>query len=498
MAIKPQLSFWQIWNMSFGFLGIQFGFALQNANVSRIFEQLGAKVEEIPILWLAAPVTGLIIQPIIGYMSDKTWNGLGRRRPYFLFGAICATIALFIMPNSPYLWVAAGMLWILDASINISMEPFRAFVGDMLNDEQRTKGFSMQSFFIGIGAVVASALPWIFTNIFNISNEPVAGSIPTSVKYSFYLGGAVFIIAVLWTIIRTKEYSPDELALFDEKHAHRAVADQLETRKPVSYFRNAIIWLVIGLVFTYIVSHNNMEKELYVLGVGFTVFALIQLLVGFLKKTGNEKNGLVEVIEDLFHMPKTMGQLAVVQFFTWFALFSMWIYTTSAVTSHIYNTTDINSEAYGNGANFVGILFGLYSGFAAIVAFLLPVLARMTNRRVTHLIALVIGGLGLISFYFIKNPYLLVLSMVGVGFAWASILSMPYAILTGALPFNKMGVYMGIFNFFIVIPQILAASILGYLVKHFFGGQTILALVLGGVSMIMAGFLTLLVEDKKT
>ncbi len=497
MAIKPRLSFWQIWNMSFGFLGIQFGFALQNANVSRIFEQLGAEVEDIPILWLAAPVTGLIIQPIIGYMSDKTWNRLGRRRPYFLFGAIFATLALFIMPNSPYLWVAAGMLWILDASINISMEPFRAFVGDMLSDEQRTAGFSMQSFFIGTGAVVASVLPWIFTNVFNISNESDTGTIPASVKLSFYLGGAVFIIAVLWTIIRTKEYSPDELASFDEKSPNDVVSDPPEIRKSVNYFRNAALWLIVGLLFTYIVAHNGMEKELYVLGVGFTVFGLIQLLVGFLKKIGSESTGLVEVIEDLFHMPKTMGQLAVVQFFTWFALFSMWIYTTSAVTSHIYNTADPTSTAYGEGANFVGVLFGLYSGFAALVAFLLPVLARKTNRRVTHLIALCFGGLGLISFYFIKNPYLLIISMAGVGFAWASILSMPYAILTGALPSKKMGVYMGIFNFFIVIPQILAASILGYLVKHFFEGQTILALLLGGVSMILAGFLTLLVDDKK-
>ncbi len=497
MATKPRLSFWQIWNMSFGFLGIQFGFALQNANVSRIFEQLGAKVEHIPILWVAAPVTGLIIQPIIGHMSDKTWNKLGRRRPYFLVGAILASLALFVMPNSPFLWVAAGMLWIMDASINISMEPFRAFVGDMLPDEQRTKGFAMQSFFIGTGAVIASALPWVMTNWLNISNVSAEGTIPPSVKFSFYIGGTVFFLAVLWTIIRTREYSPEELASFEESDALESSDTESSEGRSVKYFRNAAFWILGGALFTYLIYHNNFQKELYIIGFGAIFFAIIQLIVGVLIKNNIKENGLVEVIEDLFHMPKTMSQLAVVQFFTWFSLFSMWIYTTSAVTSHIYHTTDTASEAYNDGADWVGVLFSVYNGFAAIIAFLLPVIAKMTNRKITHLIALCIGGLGFISFYFIKDPKLLMISMIGIGFAWASILSMPYAILTGSLPAKKMGVYMGIFNFFIVIPQILAASILGFLVKSFFGGETIYALVLGGVTMIMAGFLTLIVEDKK-
>lgn len=496
MAQKPRLSFWQIWNMSFGFLGIQFGFALQNANVSRIFQQLGANVEDIPILWVAAPVTGLIIQPIIGHMSDNTWNRLGRRRPYFLVGAILASLALLIMPNSPYLWVAAGMLWIMDASINISMEPFRAFVGDMLPDEQRTTGFAMQSFFIGTGAVIASALPWIMTNWLNISNISEEGTVPPSVKFSFYLGGAVFFLAVLWTIIRTKEYSPEEIAKFDQSQGSET-EHSTENYKPVNYLRLSLFWLLGGAIFTYLTYLNSWEKELYIVGLGAVVFAIIQLIVALMKKNEMSENGLVEVIEDLFHMPKTMSQLAVVQFFTWFALFSMWIYTTSGVTSHIYGTDDTTSAAYNNGADWVGVLFSVYNGFAAIIALLLPSLAKLTNRKVTHLIALTIGGLGLISFYFIKNPSLLIISMVGVGFAWASILSMPYAILTGSLPSNKMGVYMGIFNFFIVIPQILAASILGFLVKHLFGGETILALVLVGISMIAAGFLTLIVDDKK-
>ena len=497
MAMKPRLSFWQIWNMSFGFLGIQFGFALQNANVSRIFEQLGANVEDIPILWVAAPVTGLIIQPIVGYMSDKTWNRFGRRRPYFLVGAILASLALFIMPNSPFLWVAAGMLWIMDASINISMEPFRAFVGDMLPDEQRTRGFAMQSFFIGTGAVIASALPWVMTNLLNISNVAEDGIIPDSVKFSFYIGGAVFLLAVIWTNLRTKEYSPEELESFEENNDSESSDATLENRRKVNYYRNAIYWVLGGSLFTYLVYTNGLEKELYIIGIGALFFALIQVIVGFMIKGGNNKNGLVEVIEDLFHMPKTMSQLAVVQFFTWFALFSMWIYTTAAVTSHIYGTSETSSQIYNDGADWVGILFSVYNGFAAVIAFFLPVIAKYTNRKITHLIALCIGGLGLISFYFINDPKLLMISMVGIGFAWASILSMPYAILTGSLPAKKMGVYMGIFNFFIVIPQILAASILGFLVKNIFGGETIFALVLGGISMILAGFLTLIVEDKK-
>ncbi len=497
MAKKPRLSFWQIWNMSFGFLGIQFGFALQNANVSRIFETLGAQVDDIPILWIAAPVTGLIIQPIIGHMSDNTWNRFGRRRPYFLVGAILASLALFIMPNSPALWVAAGMLWIMDASINISMEPFRAFVGDMLPSEQRTKGFAMQSFFIGTGAVVASALPYIMTNWLGIANTAPEGMIPPSVKYSFYIGGAIFFIAVLWTVLRTKEYSPEELKKFQEERKEMVQAEQeADEILPSSRFlKSSILWLITGAVLAFLVYYFNLEAELYILGFGLMVFGLVQVVAGSLIRSGKEKNGFVEVINDLFKMPATMKQLAVVQFFSWFALFAMWIYTTAAVTSHIYGTTDSSSELFNEGANWVGIMFAVYNGFAAVVAFLLPVLAKYTNRKITHLIALVAGGLGLISIYFFHDPYLLIISMVGVGLAWASILAMPYAILTGSLPQHKLGIYMGIFNFFIVIPQILAASILGFFVRDIAGGHAIYALILGGASMILAGFLTLLVKD---
>lgn len=499
---KPRLSFWQIWNMSFGFLGIQFGFALQNANVSRIFETLGAKIEDIPILWIAAPVTGLIVQPIIGHMSDNTWNRLGRRRPYFLVGAILASAALIIMPNSPTLWVAAGMLWIMDASINISMEPFRAFVGDMLPSEQRTIGFSMQSFFIGTGAVIASALPYVMTNWFGISNTAAEGKVPDSVKFSFYIGGLVFLLAVLYTVISSKEYSPEELRKFSE-HEGRISQDQksLKARSNVTasrFIKNGIIWLIIGLAgsaILHFILHEN-DYGLYVLFIGSIIFGLLQMIAGFLTKQTDKPKGLVSIMNDLYNMPKTMRQLAVVQFFSWFALFAMWIYTTPAVTHHIYGATDPSSELYNEGANWVGVLMAVYNGFAAIMAFALVAMAKRTNRKTVHTISLIIGGLAFISFYVIKNPNILLISELGIGLAWASILAMPYAILAGSLPPEKMGVYMGIFNFFIVIPQITAAAILGFFVKNIFGGEAIYALLLGGASMIFGGLMVQFVEDK--
>lgn len=496
---KPRLRFWQIWNMSFGFLGIQFGFALQNANVSRIFETLGADIGNIPILWIAAPVTGLIIQPIIGHMSDKTWNKLGRRRPFFLAGAILASLALIFMPNSPYLWVAAGMLWIMDASINISMEPFRAFVGDMLPAEQRTKGFAMQSFFIGTGAVVASALPYMLTNWFGIANTAPEGLIPPSVKYSFYLGAIAFLVTVIWTVISTKEYSPEELATFEknEQKEKESTSNHHEAILPSSRFlKIAPIWTITGILLSVLVYFFSLEAELYILTGGITFFGLILFFVGGLVQANKQKNGLVEVINDLLLMPKTMKQLAIVQFFSWFALFAMWIYTTAAVTSHIYGTSDTHSAIYNEGADWVGIMFAAYNGFAAIVAFLLPVLANYTNRRFTHVIALIAGAVGLISIYFVENPTMLLLPMLGVGLAWSSILSMPYAILTGSLPSHKMGTYMGIFNFFIVIPQIMAATILGFFVTKIAGNHAIYALLLGGVSFLIAAVMTLFVKDE--
>ncbi len=573
---KPRLPFWQIWNMSFGFLGIQFGFALQNANVSRIFETLGADVAQIPILWIAAPVTGLIVQPIVGYLSDNTWNRMGRRRPYFLVGAILASLALLVMPNSPYLWMAAGMLWILDASINITMEPFRAFVGDMLPSEQRTKGFAMQSFFIGIAAFVGSFLPYIMTNWFGISNVAPEGMIPDSVKFSFYFGGAIFFLAVMWTIYRTREYSPEQLKAFEEaeKEEH-GIQEKIETpdRSDEDRARTKMthgpILVVLGMIMSYFVYHQGFAQELYILTIGIAAIGLIIALAGYMQRR-NLRNGVVVIFDDLYLMPKTMKQLAVVQFFSWFALFAMWIYTTSAVTSHIYdmrmdaaevtelvdagtlletrtgadwfdrftrvqrdldtyqaqieagqsNVTasmrvvnffleegrvDLSEETrqtlrriekeYNEGADWVGVSFGIYNGFAALVAFLLPVLAGFTNRKTTHAFSLTMGAIGLISIYFISNPMMILVAMIGVGLAWASILSLPYAILAGSLPAHKMGIYMGIFNFFIVLPQILAASILGFIVGTIFDGQAIYALILGGCTWILAAGLTFLVDD---
>ena len=493
--MKPRLSIAQIWNMSFGFLCIQFGFALQNANVSRIFEQLGADIEDIPILWVAAPLTGLIIQPIVGYLSDKTWTGLGRRRPYFLVGAILASLALFIMPNSPVLWVAAGMLWIMDASINISREPFRAFVGDNLPDSQRTTGFAMQSFFIGTGAVIASALPYMMTNWFGIENIATEGAIPPSVKWSFYLGGAIFFLAVLYTVLTSKEYSPEQLKSFEED-LDSEKEQNVVYKKPINYLQHGLIWFFVGAIAAFLVFQNELKKELYILGFGALVFGIILLVVHLIQKSKNTDNGLYEVMEDLFHMPKTMAQLAVVQFFSWFALFSLWIYSTAAVTSHIYHTSDTTTKIYNEGADWVGVLFAVYNGAAALLAFVLPVIAKATSRKTTHMISLMIGGVSFASIYFFSNPDLLWIPMIGVGLAWASILSMPYAILTGALPSNKMGVYMGIFNFFIVIPQIIAASLWGFIITTFFDSQPIWALVSGGISLVIAGVAVLFVEDK--
>ncbi len=479
------------------------GFALQNSNVSRIFQTLGANVDDIPILWVAAPMTGLIIQPIIGYFSDRTWNKLGRRKPYFLAGAILASSALFVMPNSPFLWFAAGMLWIMDASINVTMEPFRAFVGDNLSEKQRTMGFAMQSFFIGIGSYIASKLPLLLTH-FGVQNTAPLGIIPDSVKYSFYIGGVAFIVTVLWTILTSKEYSPSEMEAFDKNKDNEF---QKITHSPEwfqsngkSHFNKGLLFFAIGLLFTFVIFHYELKKDLYVLSLGLISLGGLALIIsGVMQKANNTENGFVTIMNDFQFMPKIMKQLAWVQFFSWFALFSMWIYTTLAVTQHIYGTTDTTSDAYNTGANQVGEMFANYNLIAAIGAFLLPLLAKITSRKFTHFIALTCGGLGLISIYFIKEPTTFNiewLPMIGVGIAWASILSVPYAMLSGALPSNKMGYYMGVFNFFIVIPQLVAASILGFLVSKFFNSEPIYALLIGGASMILAGIIALTINDE--
>ena len=418
--------------MSFGFFGIQFGFALQNANVSRIFQTLGADIDKIGFLWVAAPLTGLLVQPIIGYLSDRTWHKRwGRRRPFFFIGAVLASIALFLMPQSTMLWMAAVLLWVLDASINISMEPFRAFVGDKLPSSQRTTGFATQTFFIGLEAVIASLLPYIFTNIFHVSNTAPAGQIGDSIKYSFYIGAFVFFVSVLWTVLTSDELPPENIEEWKQEKAKST-----------------------GIIYA-----------------------------------------IKEITQGIFSMPKTMKQLAVVQFFTWVGFYCMWLYTTAAIAQNAYGTIDTTSKAFQDAGDWVGVMFTVYNVISAVMAFLLPILAKRIRRKYTHLICLVIGGFGLLSLIFIKSPNLLLLPMIAVGLAWASTLTMPYAILAGALPPAKMGFYMGVFNFFIVIPQLIASFVMGYLIRDVFHEQAIYALVIGGVSMVIGGILNVIVKD---
>lgn len=494
MTTKPQLGFWQIWNMCFGFLGIQFGFALQNTNVSRVFQTLGASIDDIPLLWIAAPVTGLLVQPIIGYWSDRSWTRLGRRRPFILYGALAASLALIAMPHSPALWIAAGMLWVLDASINITMEPFRALVGDMLPEQQRATGYTLQSFFIGIGAVVASALPWMFSNWLGISNTAAEGVIPDSVIYAFYGGAGAYLLTVLWTVVKTREYSPAQLAAFDKLvEVSRTLAPSV---LPLHRFqRNGWMCMAIAMLSTAVIYFLQWDAQLYILAGLVAAFGLLQIIAHHLQKRGHTENACFQITSDLFQMPRTMKQLAAVQFFSWFALFSMWIYSTPAVTAHHYQTTDTTSLAYNNGADWVALLFAAYNGFAALAAIFIPWLVKSVGQQKAHALCLLCGAAGLISFMLIDDPRWLMASMVGVGIAWASILSMPYAMLSCALPAHKMGTYIGIFNFFIVIPQILAASILGLLLREVLQGNTLLVIVTGGVSLMVAAALTLRVDS---
>ncbi len=488
MKSKPQLSFWQIWNMCFGFLGIQFGFALQNANASRIFQTLGADMDDVAGLWIAAPLTGLLVQPIVGYLSDRTWNRFGRRRPYFMVGALFTTLALLVMPNSPTLWIAAGTLWVLDASINISMEPFRAFVGDQLAPRQRPAGYAMQSFFIGVGAVVASMLPWLLAKA-GVANSAEAGMVPDTVRYAFYLGGVVLFLAIGWTVLRTREYSPQELAAFDD--AEPASATPAGEGVAIAA-GSAWAWLLAGIAMAVGIHLAAGDRMLYVLAGLFAAYGALVLIARRLQPT----RMLAVIVHDVQHMPSTMRQLAVVQFFSWFALFAMWIYTTAAVTGVHFGATDTSSAAYNDGANWVGVLFAAYNGFAALAAILIPWLVRAIGLRWSHLVNLWLGAAGLLSLLVIRDPQWLLLSMVGVGFAWASILSLPYALLSDSVPAAKMGVYMGIFNFFIVIPQLVAASVLGFVLRHWLGNQPILALAVGGASLLVAGLCVLRVHHQ--
>ncbi len=461
--------------MSVGFLGIQFGFGLQNANVSRIFQTLGAHLAQIPLLWVAAPLTGLVVQPLVGHASDHTWGRLGRRRPYFLAGAVLTTLALLAMPESPVLWVAAVMLWVMDASLNISMEPFRAFVADQLPASQRPLGFALQSLFIGLGAVLASVLPWLLTRL-GVANVAPAGEIPATVRIAFYIGGAALLGAVLWTVLTTREYPPEQLHAFSDSPPARDTDVS-------SAWRPGLVWVALGVAAAWAIWHFSLSRQLYLLAAGL---ALAGALFLWLSATGNR--GMTrQVMADLYGMPAPMRRLAWVQFFSWFAMFAMWIYTTPAVTSLQFGSSNPLSAAYNAGANWVGVLFGAYNGFAVLAAAVIPLMVRLAGLRSSHVVNLTLAALGLISFLWVRDPDWLLLSMLGVGFGWASILSLPYTLLADSLPAEKMGVYMGIFNFFIVIPQILAASALGVLLRVFCGDKPVFGLVLGGASLLIAG-----------
>jgi maltose/moltooligosaccharide transporter len=486
---RPTLTFWQIWNMCFGFLGLQFGFALQNANVSRIFQTLGASLDAIPSLWIAAPLTGLLVQPIIGYYSDRTWTRLGRRRPYFLVGAILASLALLAMPRSGALWIAAGLLWMLDASINISMEPFRAFVGDQLGPAQRPAGYSMQSFFIGVGAVVASVLPWLFTRM-GVSNHgtDAAGHavVPDTLYFSFDLGALVLLAAVGWTVLRTREYPPETLHAFGDSAPEQGGEDSSAAGGSGQVFKG-LAWAALGLAAVGTVATYALDRQLYLVSAMALTWGLALLVHAWVPGAGF----FGTIMRDLENMPRTMRLLIPVQFFSWLALFSMWLYTTAAVTQVHFHSSDPASAAYNNGADWVGFLFGAYNGFAALAAIVIPFMVRAFGLQRSHLVNVWLGGFGLISMALIHDPNWLIASMVGIGFAWASILSLPYALLSDSLPSRKMGLYMGIFNFFIVIPQLVAASVLGFVLKRFLGGAPIEVLVLGGVCFLIAGLLAL-------
>ncbi|WP_298303549.1 MFS transporter [uncultured Erythrobacter sp.] len=508
---KPAMNAGQIWNMSFGFLGIQIGFDLQNGNVSRIFQTLGAEVNELAILWIAAPMTGLLVQPIIGHLSDNTWGRFGRRRPYFLVGAILASLALFIMPNSPTLWMAAGMLWIMDASLNITMEPFRAFVGDNLPDRQRTKGYAMQSFFIGVGAVIAGALPWIMTNWMGLSNVAPEGEIPETVQWAFYIGGAALFAAVAWTVFKTKEYSPAQIAGFEaaRNEALGIESDASDTvqRTSSQFNTGGLVWLVIGLLLAACVfagrgdvrpewlGELEIAQELYVLAGLIAAFGVIQLIAGMMRSSGSDENGFMEVVNDLFAMPKTMRQLAVVQFFSWFAMFSMWIYGTPAVAEFHFMSPDPTTQGYQDAADWWSLLGSVRNGIAAAAALGFIIIAAKMDRTRLHAANLAIGAAGFASMLMIRDPDLLWLPMVAVGVAWASIVSLPYAILAGSVPAKKMGIYMGIFNIFIVVPQLIAATLLGFLLTTFFDGEPIYAMAISAVSFALAAIATFFVTD---
>lgn len=485
---KPRLGFAGLWNISFGFFGIQIGFALQNANMSRVFQTLGASMDDLPALWVAAPLTGLIVQPIIGHLSDKTWNRLGRRRPYFLTGAIFAALSLALMPLAPGfaapLLFAAAMLWILDASLNISMEPFRAFVGDMLRTDQHSAGYAVQTAFIGAGAVVGSIFPYLL-EMLGVSNVAPQGVLPDTVRWSFYCGAIALFAAVLWTILTTHEFSPAQMAAFDSAAA-------IEGEDPVRLlasktYLSSVGWFAAGIAIALSVDIADLQKEIYLLGALLALYGVLSAIAISMAKRGHAANMLSSIVGDFSGMPLVMKRLALVQFFSWSALFIMWINTTPVVTQYVFGSTDTASAAYNEGANWVNVLFTVYNGVAAIAALaLLPMLARKVGQVMTHSICLLLGATGFLIFFFVRDAEFLILAEVGIGIAWASILAMPYAILASNLPQQKLGIYMGLFNIFVVIPQLLVATVMGQIMVWLFPGQPIWTMLFAAASWIIA------------
>lgn len=484
---KPHQSWKGLWTISFGFFGVQIGFALQNANASRIFQSLGTPIDDLALMWLAAPLTGLLVQPIIGHYSDRTWTRLGRRRPYFLVGAILCTIALFFMPNSPGVWAAAVTLWILDASLNVTMEPFRAFVGDMLTRAQRTVGYAFQTGFIGAGAVVASLAPYVLESL-GVANTAPSGQVPDTVKYSFYFGAAMLLAAVLWTVIGTREYSPEEMVTYAE--ADDEIAQPPE-HAPLTAPGSGPVWVLIGIGIAVASWVLGLAKEAHLVAGGIAAFGLAQILSRQLVRSGKGENVLSQVISDLATMPETMRRLALVQFFTWGALIIMWVYTTPVVAQQVFGASDPASAAYNAAGNWVGVLFAIYSAVALGAAFVLPKLAAMLGAARTHVIGLLCGAAGYLGLFLIRDANLLILAMIGIGIAWASILTIPYAILADALPQRKLGVYMGIFNFFIVLPQLIVAVLMGAVMRAYFPGQPQWTMLIAATVMTIAAMLML-------
>jgi maltose/moltooligosaccharide transporter len=481
---KPRQGFWGLWNISFGFLGIQFAFGLQNGNVSRIFQSLGSEIDTLAFLWMAGPVTGLIVQPLIGHFSDNNWTRFGRRRPYFFAGAILAALALFGFPHAHTLLVGAIFLWLLDASLNISMEPFRAFVGDMTGPAERASGYAVQTVLIGIGAVFGSLAPKAFT-IMGVSNTAPAGEIPASVRYALYLGAFAILAAVSWTVFKIREYTPEQMAAFNPEDAPSKAREALMIPK------NGLLWLATGAAALALVWRFGLDKQLFVLGGGLAAFGILQLA----NQYASAGKAVREILSDLAQMPQQMRRLALVQFFSWIGLFIMWIYTTPVVTQYAFGSTDTTSKAYNEGADWVGIMFAVYNGVSALAAFGLPSLVRKIGAVKTHALCLLVGAISYASLLIVRDPIFLLFPMIGVGIVWASILTMPYVILANVLPQHKLGIYMGIFNFFIVLPQLLIATIMGAVINAFFPNAPLWTMLCAAIAMTVASLAMLRVRE---